>query len=226
MYRAQKDSVSPREHKGFWPSIPGLQNTCGHCWDFYIAQRDDLNKSVGVGYGKVFEDEFMKFLKAKGIDSEEGDDQNMNYPDIRVLKRNGKPACYLELKYLTAPFLTVRKKVDPNRDCYEGSATLDCDEKLLAQRRFVEHEIPEQVYYVYWLDYPCIKGIFYWEAESVYAYVDSVGGLEFTRKTREGDFAETYGGMRKVGHIDKVYVPLLQMKSFRQLMDELGGRAV
>lgn len=226
MYRGQKNSVSPLEHKSFWPSITGLGVTCDRCWKFYFYERDKLNKSVGVGYGKTFENQFMRFLRAKGVECEDGTDVNMNYPDIRILTPGGKAACYLELKYLTSPFLSVRKKVDPNRDCYEGSATLDCDEKLRAQRRLVENEIPEQTYYVYWLDYPCIKGVFYWEAESVYAYVDRVGGREFTRRAREGDFVESYEGTRQVGHIEKVYVPLLQMGPFKELMDELRRRAV
>jgi len=123
------------------------------------------------------------------------------------------------VKYLTAPFVKIFEKV-PGRECYEGSTTLDADEKLETQRKIVEEEIDVPVYYVYWLDYPCIKGVFFMPSEEVYSYLDETK-LEWTRKERTGNFIHADRKRVRVGHIKKIYLPLLKMGNFEGLSNRL-----
>jgi hypothetical protein len=200
--------------------IPNLEAVCKDCWNFFITPRSNSVKKLDIKFGKKFEEVFMDFLRVRGFKCKRGDEIKKNYPDIAILSATDKPACYLELKYIAAPFLTVYTKVK-GRECYEGSLTLDVDEKLKAQRKFVEEEIKVPVFYVYWADFPCIKGIFFIEAKKLYEYVDSVG-LEYTRKPRSGNFIHGEKGEPiRVGHIDKVYPPLFSMESFEKLIEKL-----
>jgi hypothetical protein len=177
-------------------------------------------KSLDIRLGKYFENEFMGFLGVNGYESARGDVIRKNYPDIAVLQKDRQPACYLEHKYLTAPFVKVHTLVK-GRECYEGSTTLDTGEKIAAQRQIVKAEITVPVFYVYWLDYPCIKGVFFMKSNDVYAHIDSVQGTEWVRKQRSGDFIDTGQGKLKVGHLHKVYLPLLRMGNFEELLKNI-----
>jgi hypothetical protein len=200
--------------------IPDLETVCKNCWKFFINPRNNSIKTLDIEFGKKFEDVFMDFLRVKGFKCKNGDEIKKNYPNIAILNATNRPVCYLELKYIAAPFLTVFKKVK-GRECYEGSLTLDVDEKLKVQRKIVEQEIKVPVLYVYWADFPCIKGIFFIEAEKLYEYVDKVG-LEYTRKLRSGNFVVSKKGkIVQVGHVDKIYPPLFEMKDFEKLLQTL-----
>ncbi|MEM2614286.1 MAG: hypothetical protein QXO15_08715 [Nitrososphaerota archaeon] len=214
----QRGKILPR--KEIIKMIPDLHIVCKKCWEFFINPRSNSIKNLDIKFGKEFEKVFMDFLKAKEINCKSGDEIKKNYPDIAILNVAGKPACYIEFKYIAAPFLTVYRKVE-GRECYEGSLTLDVDEKLVTQRKLVEVEIKVPVFYVYWADFPCIKGIFFMEAEKIYEYVDKVG-LEYTRKPRSGNFVHgPKGELIRVGHIDKVYPPLFSMENFEKLFQTL-----
>jgi len=217
MYEEQrpKDSFSPRQD--FWPKIEGLKDACASCWSFYLNPRNSSVKSLDIRLGKNFESEFMGFLASKGFLSVRGDVKRKNFPDIAILRQDQQPACYLELKYLTAPYVKIYLFVK-GRECYEGSTTLDTGEKIDAQRKIVEAEISVPVFYTYWIDYPCIKGVFFMESHDVYEHIDSVQGTEWVRKQRTGDFIETEQGMIRVGHLNKVYLPLLRMGNFEELL--------
>lgn len=197
--------------------INGLKNICASCWKFYIPQRTKSIKSLDIEYGKKFELKLIEFLNKLNIKCKKSRAKK-NYPDIVVFDKNSKIVAYLEVKYLAAPFVKVYEKV-PGRECYEGSTTLDV-EKIRKQRRLIETEIKKPVFYVYWLDYPCIKGIFYMPAKKVFDYADQVG-IEWSRKERNGDFVTREGIKIKVGATDKIYLPLLEMGSFSELIDEL-----
>ncbi len=215
MYDEQRNKKTFLPKASLWPKICGLMETCDACKNFYLAQRSNLDKFRDIALGQQFENEFMGFLNSMGIIAKRADNKKKNAPDIQVVK-NSSIVCFLEMKYLSAPFV-LRNKFDKDRECYEGSTTLDSDQKILAQRSIVENEIESPVYYVYWLDYPCIKGIFFMESTDVYKYLDSVNNLEWTRKQRSGDFV----GQFKVGHSEKVYLPLLKMGNFEELMGNL-----
>lgn len=220
MYDSQRNGKSYLSRQDFWPKISKLKSICASCWKFYLDPRNNSVKFLDIRLGKYFENEFMGFLRAKGFECIRGDIDRKNYPDIAVLHKNRQPACYLELKYLTAPFVKVYTLVK-GRECYEGSTTLDTGKKIATQRQIVETEITVPVFYVYWLDYPCIKGVFFMKSNDVYAYIDAVQGTEWIRKQRSGDFVDTGQGKLKVGHLNKVYLPLLRMGNFEELLNNI-----
>jgi hypothetical protein len=221
MYNAQRHQKPLLPKTLFWSKICGLRETCYSCANFYVSQRTNSDKSCDIELGKQFENELMEFLKSLGIATDRADNEKKNAPDIKVLSKDMSPSCYLEIKYLSAPFV-LRNKFAKDRECYEGSTTLDSDKKILDQRRIVENEIRRPVYYVYWLDYPCIKGIFFMDSKEVYQYLDSVNNLEWTRKTRSGDFS----GNTRVGHNKKVYLPLLKMGNFEEFLKNLSTNSI
>lgn len=218
MYKNLK-GVVPRQQ--LFSQVPGLKEVCGGCWAFYLNPRNESVKSLDIKFGKQFENLLKDFFVSIDLQCIRSDDLGLekNYPDLIVLGKGGKPMAFLEVKYLTAPFIKVFEKV-PGRECYEGSTTLDVGKKLEVQRKIVEEEIDVPVYYVYWIDYPCIKGVFFMPAEEVFSYADEAK-LEWTRKQREGDFINAGGERVKVGHTKKVYLPLLKMGDFEELVRKL-----
>jgi len=58
------------------------------------------------------------------------------------------------------------------------------------------------------------------DSAAVYQYADRTG-VEWTRKARNGDYENTIGGTFRVGHRQKVYLPLLHMGDFEELMNRL-----
>ena len=212
----KKNEIKPRTE--LFSKIEGLKETCSSCYSFYMRQRTRSAKFLDIKLGQQFENAFIDFLNDSGIPSEiQG--KPLNYPDIVIKNKSQETIARCELKYLTAPYLLVYKAV-PGRECYEGSNTLDVGEKITKQRNFVENEITVPVFYIFWLDYPCVKGIFYMTSKQVYTYIDSVGGMEYERKEREGDFINTSSGKKKMGQTKKVYLPLYQMKNFESLMTQ------
>lgn len=211
---------NPIMRRDFWSQIENLQEECNSCWKFYIKPRNNSIKSLDIKLGKMFEKSFIDFLNMKGFQALRADEVKKNYPDIKVIKND--VVSYVELKYLSAPFLMVHRKLR-GRECYEGSTTLDVGKKISAQRELVESEILEPVFYVYWIDFPCIKGVFFMRANEVYHYIDERKGLEFTRKERSGDFISTPLGKQKMAQLNKVYLPLLKMGNFEELMINIRG---
>ena len=218
MYKNLKEVVQRQQ---LFSEVPGLKEACKGCWSFYLDKRNESVKSLDTKLGKQFEKALEEFFISIGLECIQSDERGLekNYPDLVVLGQDEKPVAFLEVKYLTAPFVTIFRNVQ-GRECYEGSTTLDADKKLEAQRKIVEEKIDVPVYYVYWIDYPCIKGIFSMSAEEVFAYVDKVK-REWTRKEREGNFIHVKGKRVKVGHTEKVYLPLLNMGDFEGLVREL-----
>ncbi len=202
--------------------IENLKPTCSSCMKHYFSARNRSAKFLDIKLGKKFEEVFVDFLNFKGIKSKQFEKGTpLPYPDIEILDEKDEIVARCEIKYMSAPFLLIWKKY-PGKECYESSNTLDVGDKIKRQRKFVEEEIDVPVFYVYWLDYPCIKGVFYMDSENVYKYIDSVGGEEFERKEREGDFVKDKdGGKKKLAQTKKIYLPLYSMKNFNQLFDEL-----
>ena len=119
--------------------------------------------------------------------------------------------CYFEVKYHGAPFIQAINKI--KRYCYEGSATLDY-EKVKNQIELIESELDRPTFYLHWIDYPCLKGIFFETSEQVKSYLYQ-SNIEFEREVREGD----YKIVNKVGYTTKIYSPLLQMGSFEEFIN-------
>lgn len=220
MYENQRRKKQFLPRQNFFGVIPNLQAECYECWKFYLNPRNEFVKKFDIILGRQFEDILIDFLNKHQQIFCQRAAKGGNYPDIEVLnKYREKVIAYCELKYLTAPFVKIFEK-NPGRECYEGSTTLDVGDKIKAQRKIVETKIKVPVFYVYWLDYPCIKGIFYMPAERVYQYIDKVG-IEWRRHERAGDFIESGNKKIRVGELNKVYLPLLEMGNFKEFIDEI-----
>ena len=194
--------------------VPGLEQMCQKCRDYFIPKRNESIPKYDVVLGEQMEEELMKFLQRKlGTTVCRGDRENLSYPDCRVLRKDGSTAAYFELKYHAAPFVLAWRFT--KRECYEGSATLDY-EKVQKQLALIDAEITVPVYYIHWIDYPCLKGIFYEEAQAVKARM-SRRHVEFQRKSRVGDNQKSEAAR----YFTKIYSYLLDLGSFEELVEEL-----
>jgi hypothetical protein len=211
MYQNNKVPIRPLEFKN--GSIPDLKEVCPKCATFHTSKRNEMIKGFDIQYGHWFEKAFRDFLQSKGIKTEK---KGFPYPDIEVIK-GGKPVAYFELKYIRAPFVYANKLVSNERWCYECSLTLDVGDKLFAQREKIEKEIlptGAPVYYVWWYDAPCIKGVFFMSADEIFEYWD-IEGTSHYRKERKGDLETT----QEKG---KIYPPLLKMKGLNEFIEILS----
>lgn len=194
-------------------SIPGLAQTCQRCAAFYIPARNKSIPKYDLILGKQLEEALMAFLSAKlGAKTCRGDQQNLSLPDCRILKPDGKTAAYFEVKFHAAPF--VKSRQFTGRYCYEGSATLDLA-KIQKQLALIDSGLDAPVFYVHWIEYPCLKGIFYQTSAQVRA--EFAGGSEFARRFRDGDRDKA----PKNVYLSKKYAPLLEMGDFESFAAEL-----
>lgn len=195
-------------------NIPELKDTCKKCGTFFIPMRNKSIPKYDVIMGKQHEEALMDFLTHKlGAKTERADLKNRSLPDCKILKPDGSTAAYFEVKFHGAPFIMALNKT--GRFCYEGSATLD-SKKIEKQLALIDDEVDAPVFYVHWIEYPCLKGIFYETSEQVKAYLSSEHGA-FIRKRREGDDEKS----EKSVYLKKKYSPLLGMKDFNSFLDEL-----
>ncbi len=193
--------------------ISELKDTCKKCGAFFIPARNKSLPRFDVIMGKQHEEALMQFIAEKlNVKVERGDLQNRSYPDCVIYKKDNSVAAYFEVKFHGAPFVSALQCT--GRYCYEGSATLDY-KKIEKQLAIIEDEIEVPVYYVHWLEYPCLKGIFYESATQVKDYI-TTQHVEFERKKREGDELKS----KNARYYAKMYSPLLDMKSFEELVEE------
>lgn len=199
--------------KGAKEAITGMKEMCSKCGTYFTRKRNESIPKYDVILGQQMEEEIMKFLQKKLCTVVcRGDLENRGYPDCRILKADGSVAAYFEVKYHAAPFVySVRFT---GRECYEGSATLDY-KKMKKQLALIEEEIDVPVYYLHWIDYPCLKGIFYEGLDAVKARIEQQHA-EFERKKRDGDDKKTAGAR----YFSKIYSYLLELKSFEEMMEE------
>lgn len=203
------------EVKNIKELIPELKDICKKCGEFYIPERNKSIPKYDVILGKQHEEALMEFLTTKlGAKTERADLQNRSLPDCKILKPDGSVAAYFEVKFHGAPF--VRALYLTGRYCYEGSATLDY-KKIKKQLELIDNnELDAPVFYVHWIDYPCLKGVFYETSDQVKAFLES-GDEEFSRNIREGDNQKA----KKSVYLKKKYSPLLNMGDFDSLLNEL-----
>jgi hypothetical protein len=196
-----------------------LKEECPNCWKFYLAPRNRSIRILDIKLGQKFEHKLIEFFKLKEIDCRKGDEKNKIYPD-NVVYKNGEKKAYLEIKYQSAPWIFAFREEGTSRECYEGSPALDI-KKLEQQYKLRESgEVNVPIYYVYWLDFPCIKGIFFISVEDMYQYYKEDAKL-FDRKEREGDFKTINGKKIKVSATSKIHPSLFKMGSFNKLMESL-----
>lgn len=203
------------EVKNIKESILKLKDICKKCGEFYIPERNKSIPKYDVILGKQHEEALMEFLTAKlGAKTERADLQNRSLPDCKILKPDGSTAAYFEVKFHGAPF--VRALYLTGRYCYEGSATLDY-KKIKKQLELLDNnELDAPVFYAHWIDYPCLKGVFYETSEQVKEFLLS-GEEEFSRNLREGDNDKA----NKSIYLKKIYSPLLNMGDFDSFLNEL-----
>ena len=215
IYKSLK-KIIPR--KDLFPKIKGLKEECSLCWKFYLSPRNKSIRILDIHLGKKFQQKLIEFLKLKGFDCREGDDKKKIYPDNVIYGKNGIRA-YLEIKYQSAPWIFAFK--EKGRECYEGSPALDI-KKLEQQFKLKENgEIKAPIYYVYWLDFPCIKGVFYVTLEDMYSFYKKEATI-FNRKSREGDFKIKNGQRKKISATSKIHPSIYIFKPFSELIKEMG----
>lgn len=201
---------------------PGT-NTCKACEKFHLGNQKPIDKDPDVELGheveSIFQGHVNGLLASSGLTCRRADTQNLHMPDFGV-GREGEPFCfYFEFKTIFRPFLKISTMVNQDFECYANSLTLDVSngKKLEEQRKLVENEIGvEKVAYVYWYDLPCVKGIFWMPANEVYAIADAQD--TYDRKNVSGDFSASG---QKRGATRKVYLPLLFMGDFQELVNRL-----
>ena len=195
--------------------IPELKDMCKACGSYFMNPR---NKSVviyDVMFGRLLEDIIIDFLKEKyKINAAHGDDSNKSYPDCMILGKDKGIVAYFEVKYHAAPFISAINKI--NRYCYEGSATLDY-KKIIKQLEIIESDIERPVFYLHWIDYPCLKGVFFETSEQVKDYIYNPDAI-FERQKREGDDAKTPQSI----YLKKIYSPLLYMGTFEEFINKIN----
>ena len=156
----------------------------------------------------------MEFLGKKlNTRIERGDLQNSRYPDCAVCNSEARIVAYFEVKFHGAPFELPLNQT--KRFCYEGSATLDY-KKIEKQLEIIRKEISVPVYYLHWIEYPCLKGVFYETANQVSDYISS-RKVEFERERRTGDDLKAKENV----YTKKMYSPLLDMGPFDEFINEI-----
>lgn len=194
-------------------SIPCLSDMCKRCAEFFIPARNKSIPKYDVILGKQHEEALMGYLSVKlNAKTERADLSDRGLPDCKILKPNGNVAAYFEVKFHGAPFVMASRFT--GRYCYEGSATLDC-KKVEKQLKLID-ELDAPVFYVHWIEYPCLKGIFYETSEQVKNLFASEQE-DFSRSMREGDNEKSIGSV----YLKKKYSLLLNMGSFESFLDEL-----
>lgn len=193
--------------------IEELKATCKECGNFFMKQRNNSIKKYDVMLGRLLEDVVIEYLKLKyKLNVTHADESNKKYPDCMLLSGDKGILAYFEVKYHGAPFISAFHKI--GRYCYEGSVTLDLD-KVKKQIEIAEAELDRPVFYLHWVDFPCLKGIFFETSEQVKNEL-FIHGEEFERKKRTGDYDEN---RIKRGYTKKFYSKLLEMGSFEELID-------
>lgn len=199
--------------------IAELTPTCKKCAEYFMNPRNKSIKGLDVQIGIFLENILIEYLnKNLHIKAMHADNSNKKYPDCMILGSDKGILCYFEVKYHGAPFIQASNKI--KRFCYEGSATLDY-EKVKQQIEIIESELDRPTFYLHWIDYPCLKGLFFETSEQVKAYLYQ-SNIEFEREVREGDYKivnESYKIVNKVGYTTKIYSPLLQMGTFEEFID-------
>jgi hypothetical protein len=197
----------------FYPQVSGLQELIKRAVKFYLEPRNKSVKGLDVQLGNQFDQAFINFLKSRHIMAERADTKNKRLPDIMVLDKTRNIKAYIELKYHNAPFIRSRQLL--GREMYEGSITLDT-EKLRRQIVEIESELERPVYFVHWVDFPDLKGVFFNTHEQIKEYMQEEA-VQFNRKEREGD----YRLEAKIGYTEKFYPPLHEMGNLAELLEHL-----
>lgn len=195
-------------------NVPELKDLCKKCGQFFIPQRNKSIPKYDVILGKQHEEAMMDFISSKlDVTACRADLENRSLPDCKVLRKDGSVAAYFEVKFHGAPFVSAINLT--GRYCYEGSATLDY-KKIEKQLQLIRDGLDAPVFYLHWIEYPCLKGVFYETADQVENYIKGQHEI-FEREKREGDDQKS----KQAVYLKKMYSPLLEMGSFEDFINEL-----
>lgn len=202
-----------------------IKDTCSKCVQFWYRgkQTRTYDKQNDIQSANFYENALMSYLRNIGFNIIRGDDEKIGndkgFPDLLVLDKDGKQICYVEVKWNASPFIVVRSRL-PRRECYEGSLTLN-PEKLERQYNLIKKEITIPVFYAYWADFPCIKGIYFTDIENIWDYYQGVGLEELhDRRTGSGDFKNG----KKIGQTKIIHPPILEMGNFEEFIQKLKDK--
>lgn len=207
------------------PNRPNDSN-CKRCISFNLKEGVTYNKKNDIKFGNVIEDVFKEFLESKfnalsntelHIICARADTEKKNMPDFKIIRKSdGKTLFYFEFKAIFRPYIFVKENVSTDYNCYSHSLTLDYSngKKLETQKKLVEDLGLENVFYVYWYDLPCVKGIFWMNSNDVYSYIDE--GMMYERKSQSGDYNNN---LEKYSATKKIYLPLNKMHDFHKFYD-------
>lgn len=224
LFLEQRDADEIKTVAELKEEIPGYAELYRKAGSYYMNPRNKSVKGLDVQMGIVLEDLVMDFLHKKfKLRTENADFSNKSYPDCMVLGSDGGILAYFEVKYHGAPFITSKSKI--GREPYEGSATLDL-KKVKKQIDLIESDLDRPTFYLHWIDYHDLKGIFFESSQQVkeYIYENENGGYgEFTRNERSGDFMkdDDYEIIKKIGYTEKIYSPLFEMGTFEEFINVL-----
>lgn len=213
MYEDIKPADQIKTTTDLYDEITGLRELYQRARKYYLQVRTKSIKGLDVQLGNQFDEAMITFLNFKNVLAERADTKNKRLPDIMVMDRTRNIKAYIELKYHSAPFMLAWRLI--GREPYEGSITLDT-EKLKRQLTEIDSELERPVYFVHWVDFPDLKGIFFNTHEQIKEYLQE-RAVHFERREREGD----YKLEAKVGYTEKFYPPLHEMGSFEELMEKL-----
>lgn len=192
--------------------ITSLTEICKACGAYFVKPRNKSIVAYDVQLGILLENIIIDFLKTKfHINAMHGDKSNKRYPDCMVLSKDKGIVAYFEVKYHGAPFIFAKQKI--HRLCYEGSATYD-QNKIIKQLEIIDSDIQLPTFYLHWIDYPCLKGLFFETNEVIKDYIYK---SEFERKEREGDSVKNHTSI----YLNKVYAPTLSMGTFDEFISIL-----
>jgi hypothetical protein len=202
--------------------VPPNDQNCTACKNHFLGSPPIIDHEGDLKIGGVLEAYFCDFLneyfKVKKLQLQciRADTDKLNMPDFKIINlKSSKIIFYFEFKCIFKPFITVHKKIR-GAQCYSQSLTLDCDEKLTKQKALIrENNILLNTAYVYWYDIPCLKGIFWQFSKRVFEYEQNAH--TYGRKEQAGD----YKGGKKVGHTDKLYLPIHGMNNFDSFFQHL-----
>lgn len=211
---SSNEKTAVRTVKELKAAIPELAPLCKKCGTFFIPARNKSIPKYDVIMGNQLEEALMEFLSEKlRAKTCRADLENRSLPDCKILKPNGDVAAYFEVKFHGAPFVLALTKT--GRYCYEGSATLDY-KKIEKQLSLIDAGLDAPVFYVHWIEYPCLKGVFYETSDQVKQFIRERHET-FDRERRAGDDQKSTGAV----YLKKMYSPLLEMGDFDSFLTEL-----
>ncbi len=208
---------------------------CRRCERFHLGHRKQIDKQEDIAWVRPAEELLRQFVQwainrelqrrgdqARRVRCLRADEEDKRMPDCKVVPRSDPRHVlgYLEIKCIFRPFLQVARHAgDPSFACYSHSLTLDTGNKLDNQLLRLRLTPPHD--YLYWYDIPRLKGLFWLPAEEVSAIRERQRG--YRRRQVQGDLDRASG--RRVGTIDKIYLPLVEMYDFGQLIAKYGAAA-